>query len=120
LIERIFKWVGNLIKGCYDFITETISNGITSTFHKLMTESIPNILQIFFLQTLPQAIFNTHLAVLSAFSDKAGDRLDQEMVDPSIATDINNTVDAGAEEAARMIENGDVKKDEAGKYVNAA
>lgn len=118
LVERVFKWVGTLIKGCYDFITQAIGGSVISVFNKLVTQSIPKILQIFFLETLPQAIFNTHLAVLSVFSQAAGDRLDQQIGhDPLVRQDIEDTVDENASQAQEALNNGEIVYDSQGHAV---
>lgn len=118
LVERVFKWVGTLIKGCYTFITDCIGGSVVSVFHRLMTQSIPKILQIFFLETLPQAIFNTSLAVLSAFSNAAGERFEQQTShDQGVRQQMQQQLDDGASQAAEAAQRGQVVKNANGQYV---
>lgn len=97
----IGTYVGKLIRGCWDFVTECIGGSISGIFQRIFTESIPNILQIFFFETLPNAIFNTYLAIMAQFDPRANDLLGSGAHDPETASDIQRaTADGGQFDAA--------------------
>jgi hypothetical protein len=71
LFQRMMKYLGNMLKGCWDYITGSIGGSISGLFHRVFSESLPGILKVFFFESLPMAIFNTYLAIMSHFDSSA-------------------------------------------------
>lgn len=72
VFQKMIKFLGNMMKQAWQFITETLLGGIGGIINRLFNESIPNMLQMFFYDTLPNAIFNTYLMIMSMFDPGAG------------------------------------------------
>ena len=91
LFEKIKSFLKNMLRACWQFMGESVGGSISSIFKRIFTESIPNILKVFFFDTLPNAIFNTYLAVMSQFDPRANALLSDH--DESVAQDIDQTTD---------------------------
>lgn len=93
LFKRITSYLGTMLKGCWEFITKSIGGSIVGIFQRVFTQSIPKIIQIFFFETLPEAIFNTYLAIMSQFDPRANEMYH----DPSVKQDVENATAEGGE-----------------------
>ena len=88
IFTTIKIYIGNMIKGCWQYITKSLGGSISSIFHRIFTDSIPSILQFFFFETLPSAIFNTYLAIMSQFDPRANAMMSSGSHDPQTRADI--------------------------------
>lgn len=93
LFKRITSYLGTMLKGCWEFVTKSIGGSIVCIFQRVFTQSIPKIIQIFFFETLPEAIFNTYLAIMSQFDPRANEMYH----DPSVKQDVENATAEGGE-----------------------
>lgn len=97
IFNTIKNYLGNMIKGCWDYITKSLGGSITAIFQRIFTESIPSILQVLFFHTLPNAIFNTYLAIMSQFDPRANEILGSGAHDPQTLAAINAATAKGGE-----------------------
>jgi hypothetical protein len=65
------KFIGNMLKQIWDFISDSLIGGISGILGRLFNDSIPKMLRMFFYETLPNAIFNTYLLIMSMFDPTA-------------------------------------------------
>lgn len=91
IFKTIVNYIGNMLKGCWQFITKSIGGSISGIFYRIFTDSIPNILSIFFHETLPVAIFNTYLAIMSQFDETANSLMHSGQHDSQTQADINSS-----------------------------
>lgn len=97
IFKTIVNYIGNMLKGCWQFITKSIGGSISGIFYRIFTDSIPNILSIFFHETLPVAIFNTYLAIMSQFDETANSLMHSGQHDSQTQADINSSTAEGGE-----------------------
>lgn len=97
IFKTIVNYIGNMLKGCWQFITKSIGGSISGIFYRIFTDSIPNILSIFFHETLPLAIFNTYLAIMSQFDETANSLMHSGQHDSQTQADINSSTAEGGE-----------------------
>lgn len=97
IFKTIVNYIGNMLKGCWQFITKSIGGSISGIFYRIFTDSIPNILSIFFHETLPIAIFNTYLAIMSQFDETANSLMHSGQHDSQTQADINSSTAEGGE-----------------------
>lgn len=71
VFQRMTKFVGNMLRQMWDFISDSLIGGISGILGRLFNDSIPKMLQMFFYETLPNAIFNTYLMIMSMFDPTA-------------------------------------------------
>lgn len=71
IFQRMTKFIGNMLKQIWDFIADSLIGGISGILGRLFNDSIPKMLRMFFYETLPNAIFNTYLLIMSMFDPTA-------------------------------------------------
>ena len=107
IFKTIINYLGNMLKGCWQFITKSIGGSISGIFRRIFTESIPNILSIFFHQTLPSAIFNTYLAIMAQFDETANSLMKSGQHDPETQQDMNQSLSEDGE-LTRLAQQGQI------------
>lgn len=88
IFQKVMKIQVSLMKQVWQFITTTLLGGVNGIVNRLFNDSIPKMLQIFFYETLPSAIFNTYLLIMSMFDTGAT----QYAVSADTAAKIDNTI----------------------------
>lgn len=107
IFKTIINYLGNMLKGCWQFITKSIGGSISGIFRRIFTESIPNILSIFFHQTLPTAIFNTYLAIMAQFDETANSLMKSGQHDPETQQDMEQSLSDDGE-LTRLAQQGQI------------
>ena len=88
IFQKVMKIQVSLMKQVWQFITTTLLGGVNGIVNRLFNDSIPKMLQIFFYETLPSAIFNTYLLIMSMFDTGAT----QYAVSADTAAQIDKTI----------------------------
>lgn len=75
LIDKVQDATGKMLIGLWDFIKGHLSGSFSGILKHLANVVIPNSVGTFFGKTLPDALLETWLAVMSTFSSSAGEQL---------------------------------------------
>ena len=75
LIDKVQDATGKMLMGLWDFIKEHLSGSFSGILKHLANVVIPNSVGTFFGKTLPDALLQTWLTVMSSFSSSAGEQL---------------------------------------------
>lgn len=94
IFSSVKECIGNIISNIFQYVTNGIGGSFMNIMKEVVTNVIPKFIGTFFQLTLPNAIVNLYLGVLSAFSGDAQDLFDQR-----IKSDIDETTDDVAENA---------------------
>lgn len=82
-VEKVFDTVKGTVKHLIDKIfgesTTLVSGSFVAIVNRMFTQTLPGLASNFFNYTLPEVILNTYLAVLSTFSETAGQRLSENL-----------------------------------------
>lgn len=82
-VEKVFDTVKGTVKHLIDKIfgesTTLVSGSFVTIINRMFTQTLPGLASNFFNYTLPEVILNTYLAVLSTFSETAGQRLSENL-----------------------------------------
>lgn len=97
-VEKVFDTVKGTVKHLIDKIfgesTTLVSGSFVAIVNRMFTQTLPGLASNFFNYTLPEVILNTYLAVLSTFSETAGQRLSE-----NLNKDMNDLSEQVADEA---------------------
>lgn len=92
LIDKVQDATGKMLIGLWDFIKEHLSGSFSGILKHLANVVIPNSVGTFFGKTLPDALLETWLAIMSTFSSSAGEQL-SKMAGQSVTDIANETTD---------------------------
>lgn len=92
LIDKVQDATGKMLMGLWDFIKEHLSGSFSGILKHLANVVIPNSVGTFFGKTLPDALLQTWLSVMSSFSSSAGEQL-SKMAGQSVTDFANETTD---------------------------
>lgn len=103
--------IKNLINDIFENVSKSVGKSFDSIVTHMLTNTLPNIVTMFFQWTLPEALLATWLSVLSTFSSSAEQRLG-EMIEGGIG-DVAEEVGSGAE--AQVISRGGTQEVQGGE-----
>lgn len=102
--EKIAKFFQDIVKGIVQYSTNIVSGTLTGVIQLVCNNLIPNILTTFFNTTLPASLVAATLAVMSVFSDSAGNEL-QSFLGRQAASHATSVADE-ADKQRQQIQNG--------------
>lgn len=102
LIDKVQDATGKMLIGLWDFIKGHLSGSFSGILKHLANVVIPNSVGTFFGKTLPDALLETWLAVMSTFSSSAGEQL-SKMTGQDVANFADETTQM-AEQQIKQIE----------------
>ena len=105
IFTSVKECIGGIINNMFQYVIQGIGTSFTNIMKEMVTNVIPKFIGTFFQVTLPNAIVNLYLGVLSAFSGDAQDLFDQRLKD-----DINETTDDIAENADEDLKTDAIKE----------
>lgn len=98
IFTSVKECIGNIITNIFQFVTNGIGTSFMNIMREVVTNVVPKFIGTFFQVTLPNAIVNLYLGVLSAFSGDAQDLFDQR-----IKADIDEETEKVAENAEQEL-----------------
>lgn len=105
IFSSVKECIGGIINNMFQYVIQGIGTSFTNIMKEMVTNVIPKFIGTFFQVTLPNAIVNLYLGVLSAFSGEAQDLFDQRLKD-----DISKTTDNIAENADEELKTDAIKE----------
>lgn len=99
IFSSVKECIGNIITNIFEYVTQGIGTSFTNIMSEVVTQVIPNFIGTFFQMTLPNAVVNLYLGILSAFSDDA-----QNMFEERMNQQIEKTTDDTAERADQELQ----------------
>ena len=93
LTQRIGAFFYTMLQQMFTFTTGALGGIFTSTIKYACTNVLPNLVNLFFTETLPMAMLASTLAVMSMFSSSAGEQL-ESLLGKSTQRQTDTTADA--------------------------
>lgn len=94
IIGGLTKYISNIPKAAATFMKGLFSNIVNTTLSDILQNKIPTLLDNFFTITLPNAIFNTFMTLLSTFSSTAAEHL---QVSDEVSNQMDNVVNSASD-----------------------